>query len=233
MATTQQDVCDVLLKTGMMPIPALQKLPQPQSVPGQQAIYNMGGLAELLDQRLVFSVELGGFSTEPYDAIQIKQSPQLRQIAPGAVSAVQVYLVPKQYSVRIKSVGIKHFSAQARQDLQVSLWIGTVQVFTTGLVLPVSSSSSSLVGIAKETRLFANAGMPYTSIAKAGGIGYPDNFAPKDMQSFAIAHENDVIAWKVWNQSDLYTHAVELEMYGWAFPAPGRTKEEALREMLE
>lgn len=233
MATTQ-DTCDVLLKTGALPtIPALQKLPQPLPLPGQQVSYTMGGLTELLDQRLVFSVELGGFSTEPYDALQIRASPQLRQIVPGATTAIQVYLVPRQYSVRIKSIGIKHFSAQAKQDLQISLWVGTVQVFTTGLVLPISSSSSSPVGIAKETRLLANAGMPYTSISKVGGVGYPDNFPPKDMQSFAIAHENDVVAWKVWNQSDLYTHAVELEMYGWAFPAPGRTKEEALREMLE
>ncbi|HDI51234.1 MAG TPA: hypothetical protein ENF45_01265 [Bacteroidetes bacterium] len=193
-----------------------------------------GGLpTKITSGRMVnYTVNLGGFDIEPYEAMPINPSPQLRQISPGTNTKVQIFLVARQYIARISDFKITYYSEQAKQDLQISLLIGdSKQIFVSGLVKPVTTGSSVPISLSRETRAISNTGMPYTSIAKVGGVGYPDNL-PRDItRTFAIAYENDLISWQIINQSDLYTHAVKLELYGWTFPMQGRTRYENLKDI--
>lgn len=223
------DYCDTLLKGGNASL----------SFSGNQSSatkhqYSIGGIKELLEERLRFNVSLGGFDIEPYEATPIHPSPQLRQVAPGENLKIPVIVVSRQYILRIESFHVQHYSAQAIQDLQISLVVGEgKKIFISGMIKPISLDSSSPVSIARETRILSNVGMPYTSIAKVGGVGFPDNFPRQNGRTFSIAYENDSVSWQVINQSDLYSHAVKLEIYAWTFPMQGRTKEENLKDLVK
>jgi hypothetical protein len=228
----QQDACDLLLKTGRVPTSINSQPAQLTQSVTKHINYSIASLSDLLQERMSFIIDIGGYNSEPYGSISFRQSPQVRQVAPSTTETIHVYTVPRQYALRIKSVKIFHYSAQAKQDLFISLWIGAIQIFTTSMVEPIGTASSSPVGITKDTRLIATVGMPYSSIAKTDGIGYPDNYTFALESVFGIAHENDIVSWRVQNQSDLYTHPIKLELYGWAFQSSGRTEEETLRGMM-
>lgn len=194
-------------------------------------MYSMDGIKELLEEKLRFSVSLGGFDTEPFEAKPIHPSPQIRLFLPRTNTKVPIFTVDRQFIFKVASFNVEHFSAQSKQDLQISLSIGDRQVFVSGLVLPISQESSSPVQNAGQVRVFSYVGMPLTSIAVIGGSGYPDNFPRKENRTHAVAFEGDNVSWQIVNQSDVYSHSIKLELYGWSFPMQGRTKEEILKDL--
>lgn len=168
---------------------------------------------------------MGGVDSEPLNAMTVYYSPQLRKVVKLTEPIYQVFIVPKSYIFRLTNMIVEHFSEQGKQDLIIRLVIassskqygqtGKTDVATPGIYVT-------------ENRLFSEAGAPYTEISSAAGSGKPDNFYPPNGQYFAIAYEDEVVSFKITNQSAVYDHWVRLYLTGWTFPLNGKTKEEVL-----
>jgi len=185
-----------------------------------------------LAEKLRFSVQLGGFDIEPVEGTQLSFSPQLRNLLPSTTTTLTVFVVPRNYAFRLASAKIEHFSAQARQDLNVSLYLGNVTVFSSGKAEPSATTPSAPVELISETRTSGTPGLPLDTISNVTGTGFHDNFTPTDTRSFGIAFENDTIKWQIKNQSDFYPHGIRLYVYGWYFQMKGRSKAEVLRYFM-
>lgn len=176
-------------------------------------------LKQMSEPYLVAAV--GGIDSEPGNAIALTISPQLRKILPATPLTITLFTISKDYIARIKRIRWEMFSAQAYQDLKITLWAGNQLILTSGKIgtsgLAVAPSPGKIV----ETRLGATAGLPLTSISTITGIGNPDNFLPTYEELFFIAQENTTINFVVENQSTVYQHGIFVNLSGWVFPYRG------------
>ncbi len=175
---------------------------------------------------VTFGVNLGGIDTEAITSKTFFPSPQLRKINASTTDTIPIIIVPERTILRVKHISWKVFSAQAKQDLTVEIQIGSENIIESGKLDSIGKRT-------QETRLTANTGIPYNSIASTTGIGFPDNFMPKNDSTYMLVFETELLSAIVKNQSDVYNHGILIEVHGWLLPTVGRSKSNIIKELAK
>ena len=187
-----------------------------------------------------FDVGLGGLDFEPYEAVAVTPSLQVRLIPPGATGGpvyIPILIVDQGYIFRLESIFFHHYSEQGRQDLRVQLFVGRKIVYESGRLTSTNPAPPfDDVFIWEEpVAQTADYGIPYSIVSRPvilGGTVISDNYAPAFVRTYALGFEKDAVYFSVQNQSQLYSHGIGVGLYGWLFPNQGRSKCEVYREMV-
>ena len=174
-----------------------------------------------------FSIDVGGITSEPYEAMSVNPSPQIRKVFKTTAIVIPMYVVPRGMLYKINKFWYDSFSAQAEQDLIIRLRVGNQNSFNSGRIDPTTATVSQVT----ETRLSNILGAPLTILSLTGGTGVHDNFSP-DSRIFGLLAEGNAVEFTVQNQSNVYNHVIRVHLSGWAFPLRGRTKLEILEGVV-
>lgn len=189
------------------------------------------------EDRVYFSVIIGNIGQESIDSTEILFSPQLRKISTSSQIYIPFFIVPQNTIFRIKHFNWDIYCGQAKQDLIVKLLVSGEYKFESAKLssyskgVPVISPPFDPPIIIQETRSLAEPGAPLTSITSLSNVGFPDNFIPSNKEFFSIAFENELIACKIINQSDVYDHWIKTELSGWTFPIKGRSRKDIFESL--